>query len=308
MARGRGSLGLGKRGSGKLAGGMNSVFQANLQRQNQNKRRGFDNLGGMLSGLVGGGNVSQYGQQNIDFQSDLRDDIYDKTTINVTGEGYENKFDENGNLISKLTGINKDIYDQSGNLTGVNKDIYDQSGDLTTMFGNQMKDYNSGGFEAMEQRRLERMRALTSEDNERRAQQIRERNLNTGASSYGVMQGQLAENNYLNQQDLGYQNNAFNQAIQGGQYLSGQRTGVRDSMFAAASPANTMLGQQMSKINAVGNVNALAKSGTMLADQQAAAAEAKSKGKNKFWGSLLEFGGNALIPGAGTVAKAALYA
>ena len=39
MARGRGNLGLGKRGSGKLAGGMNSVFQANLQRQNQNERR-----------------------------------------------------------------------------------------------------------------------------------------------------------------------------------------------------------------------------------------------------------------------------
>jgi len=294
MARGRlGSVSEFKK-TGKLAGGMNSVFQANLQRQNQNKRRGFDNLGGMLSGLVGGGNVSQYGQQNIDFQKDLRDDIYDKTTIDVTGPGYENKFDENGNLIS--------------NLTGVNKDIYDQSGDLTTMFGNQMKDYNSGGFEAMEQRRLERMRALTSEDNEQRALEMRERNQNTGASLYQQYYGSRAEGDRLNRQDLGYQEAAFNQAIQGGQYLSGQRTGVQNSMLTAASPANTMLGQQMSKINAVGNVNALAESGTMLADQQAAAAEAKSKGKNKFWGSLLEFGGNALIPGAGTVAKAALYA
>ena len=294
MARGRlGSVSEFKK-TGKLAGGMNSVFQANLQRQNQNKRRGFDNLGGMLSGLVGGGNVSQYGQQNIDFQKDLRDDIYDKTTVDVTGVGYENKFDENGNLIS--------------NLTGVNKDIYDQSGDLTTMFGNQMKDYNSGGFEAMEQRRLERMRALTSEDNEQRALEMRERNQNTGASLYQQYYGSRAEGDRLNRQDLGYQEAAFNQAIQGGQYLSGQRTGVQNSMLTAASPANTMLGQQMSKINAVGNVNALAESGTMLADQQAAAAEAKSKGKNKFWGSLLEFGGNALIPGAGTVAKAALYA
>ena len=289
MARGRlGSVSEFKK-TGKLAGGMNSVFQANLQRQNQNKRRGFDNLGGMLSGLVGGGNVSQYGQQNIDFQKDLRDDIYDKTTVDVTGVGYENKFDENGNLIS--------------NLTGVNKDIYDQSGDLTTMFGNQMKDYNSGGFEAMEQRRLERMRALTSEDNEQRALEMRERNQNTGASLYQQYYGSRAEGDRLNRQDLGYQEAAFNQAIQGGQYLSGQRTGVQNSMLTAASPANTMLGQQMSKINAVGNVNALAESGTMLADQQAAAAEAKSKGKNKFWGSLLEFGGNALMPGAGTVAK-----
>ena len=249
----------------------------------------FANLGGMLSGFAGGKNVSQYGQQNIDFQKDLRDDIYDKTTIDVTGVGYENKFDENGNLIS--------------NLTGVNKDIYDQSGDLTTMFGNQMKDYNSGGFEAMEQRRLERMRALTSEDNERRAQQIRERNLNTGASSYGVMQGQLAENNYLNQQDLGYQNNAFSQAIQGGEYLSGQRTGAQNSMLAAADPANTMLANQMTKVNATGNLAALSKSGTMLADQQAAAAEAKSKGKNKFWNSVLKMGGNAISPGLGTIAS-----
>jgi len=279
MARGRlGSVSEFKK-TGKLAGGMNSVFQANLQRQNQNKRRGFDNLGGMLSGLVGGGNVSQYGQQNIDFQKDLRDDIYDKTTVDVTGVGYENKFDENGNLIS--------------NLTGVNKDIYDQSGDLTNMFGNQMKDYNSGGFEAMEQRRLERMRALTSEDNKQRALQMRERNQNTGASLYQQYYGSRAEGDRLNRQDLGYQEAAFNQAIQGGQYLSGQRTGVQNSMLTAASPANTMLGQQMSKINAVGNVNALAESGTMLADQQAAAAEAKSKGKNKFWGSLLELGGKA---------------
>ena len=243
------------------------------------------NLIGAGAGLLtgGGGNVSQYGQQNINFQKDLRDDIYDKTTVDVTGVGYENKFDKNGNLIS--------------NLTGVNKDIYDQSGDLTTMFGNQMKDYNSGGFEAMEQKRLERMRALTSEDNEQRALQMRERNQNTGASLYQQYYGSRAEGDRLNRQDLGYQEAAFNQAIQGGQYLSGQRTGTQASMIAAASPANTMLGQQMSKINAVGNVNALAESGTMLADQQAAAAEAKANSKNKFWGSIA----NMVVPGAGTL-------
>ena len=241
------------------------------------------NLGGMLSGLIGGGNVSQYGQQNIDFQSDLRDDIYDKTTVDVTGPGYENKFDENGNLIS--------------NLTGVNKDIYDQSGDLTTMFGNQMKDYNSGGFEAMEQRRLERMRALTSEDNERRAQQIRERNLNTGASSYGVMQGQLAENNYLNQQDLGYQNNAFNQAIAGGQYLSGQRTGAQNSMIAATGNANTMLTNQMAKVDATTGFDLQADAITGMYNQKAVAANSKANSKNKFWGSIA----NMVVPGAGTL-------
>jgi len=241
------------------------------------------NFAGMLSGLASSGNASQFGEAEVSDIQDMRDDVYDKTTINVTGEGYENKFDENGNLISKLTGVNKDIYDQSGN--------------LTTMFGQQMMDYNSGGFEAMEQRRLERMRALTSEDNERRAQQIRERDLNTGASSYGVMQGQLAENNYLNQQDLGYQNNAFNQAIAGGQYLSGQRTGAQNSMIAATGNANTMLTNQMAKVDATTGFDLQADAITGMYNQKAVAANSKANSKNKFWGSIA----NMVVPGAGTL-------
>lgn len=249
----------------------------------------FGNLGGMLSGFANSGNSGQFGEKEVADIGAMRDEIYDKTTIGVTGVGYNNQFDADGNLISELTGVNKDIYDQSGN--------------LTTMLGNQIMDYNSGGFEAMEQRRLERMRALTSEDNERRAQQIRERNINTGASTLGVMQGQIAENNRLNQQDLGYQNNAFLQAIQGGQYLSGQRAGTQNSMLGAAGSANTMLTNQMAKVDATTGFLQEADAITGMYNQQAVAANTKAKSKNKFWGNLLEFGGNALMPGAGTVAK-----
>jgi len=241
------------------------------------------NFGGMLSGFVNSGNSGQFGEKEVADIGNLRDEVYDRTQIDVTGIGYENKFDENGNLISNLTGVNKDIYDQSGN--------------LTTMLGNQIMDYNSGGFEAMEQRRLERMRALTSEDNERRAQQIRERNLNTGASSYGVMQGQIAENNRLNQQDLGYQNNAFLQAIQGGQYLSGQRAGTQNSMLGAAGSANTMLTNQMAKVDATTGFLQEADAITGMYNQQAVAANTKAKSKNKFWGSIA----NMVVPGAGTL-------
>jgi hypothetical protein len=35
----------------------------------------------------------------------------------------------------------------------------------------------------------------------------------------------------------------------------------------------------------------------------AAADQAKRKGKNKFWGSILEIGGNMIAPGAGTAAS-----
>ena len=274
-------------GSGKLAGTTNPVYKANLARQNSNNN--FANLIGAGAGLLTAGKDPGYQAQEYADQQLLSEKVLGLTTPPIKGIGYNNTYNPDTGFQSTLTEDNQNLYDQSGNIAG--------------MFGQQIMDYGSGGFEAMEQRRLERMRALTSEDNERRAQQIRERNLNTGASSYGVMQGQLAENNYLNQQDLGYQNNAFSQAIQGGEYLSGQRTGAQNSMLAAADPANTMLANQMTKVNATGNLTALSKSGTMLADQQAAAAEAKSKGKNKFWNSVLKMGGNAISPGLGTIAS-----
>jgi len=255
----------------------------------------FANLAGAAAGfLTSGGNPSIYGEQEVADLGAMRDEIYDRTQIGVKGIGYENKFDENGNLISNLTGVNKDIYDQSGN--------------LTTMFGNQMTDYNSGGFEAMEQRRLERMRALTSEDNERRAQQIRERDQNTGASLYQQYYNSRAEGDRLNREDLGFQEAAFGQAIQGGQYLSGQRTGAQNSMLAAADPANRMLTGEMSKVDATTGYDLEGDAITGMYNQKAVAANDKANKKNKFWGTVLEVGGNMIAPGAGTVAKAALYA
>ena len=120
---------------------------------------------------------------------------------------------------------------------------------------------------------------------------------------YQQYYGSRAEGDRINQQNLGFINNAFDRSIAGGNYLSGQRTGAQNSMLAAANPANTMLANQMTKVNATGNLTALAESGTMLADQQAAAAEAKSKGKNKFWNSVLKLGGDAIAPGLGTAAS-----
>ena len=241
------------------------------------------NFAGMLSGLASSGNPSQFGEAEVSDIQDIRDDVYDKTTIDVTGVGYENKFDENGNLIS--------------NLTGINKDIYDQSGDLTNMFGNLMRDYNSGGFEAMEQRRLERMRALTSEDNEQRALQMRERNQNTGASLYQQYYNSRAEGDRLNRQDLGYQEAAFGQAMQGGQYLSGQRAGTQNSMIAATGGANTMLTNQMAKVDATTGFDLQADAITGMYNQKAVAANSKANSKNKFWGSIA----NMVVPGAGTL-------
>ena len=249
----------------------------------------FANLIGAGAGLLTAGKDPGYQAQEYADQQLLSEKVLGLTTPNIGGIGYNNTYNPETGFQSNLTEDNQNLYDQSGNIAG--------------MFGQQIMDYGSGGFEAMEQRQLAAQQALVADENELRAQQMRERDLNTGASLYQQYYGSRAEGDRVNQQNLGFINNAFDRSIAGGNYLSGQRTGAQNSMLAAANPANTMLANQMTKVNATGNLTALAESGTMLADQQAAAAEAKSKGKNKFWGNVLKIGGNAIAPGLGTVAS-----
>ena len=112
-----------------------------------------------------------------------------------------------------------------------------------------------------------------------------------------------AEGDRLNRADLGYQEAAFGQAIQGGNYLSGQRNAALTDRLNIASPGNTMLTNQLSKLDATSNLTNESASLTGKYDAMAAADQAKRKGKNKFWGSVLEIGGNMIAPGAGTAAS-----
>ena len=279
-------------GSGKLAGTTNPVYKANLARQNSNNN--FANLIGAGAGLLTAGKDPGYQAQEYADQQLLSEKVLGLTTPPIKGIGYNNTYNSDTGFQSTLTEDNQNLYDQSGNIAG--------------MFGQQIMDYGSGGFEAMEQRRLERMRALTSEDNERRAQQIRERDQNTGASLYQQYYNSRAEGDRLNRADLGYQEAAFGQAMQGGNYLSGQRNAALTDRLNIASPGNTMLTNQLAKLDATSNLTNESASLTAKYDAMAAADKAKRTSKNKFWGSVLEMGGNMIMPGAGTVAKAALYA
>jgi hypothetical protein len=279
-------------GSGKLAGTTNPVYKANLARQNSNNN--FANLIGAGAGLLTAGKDPGYQAQEYADQQLLSEKVLGLTTPPIKGIGYNNTYNPETGFQSTLTEDNQNLYDQSGDIAG--------------MFSGQIMDYGSGGFEAMEQRRLERMRALTSEDNERRAQQIRERDTNTGASLYQQYYNSRAEGDRLNREDLGFQEAAFGQAMAGGNYLSGQRNAALTDRLNIASPGNTMLTNQLAKLDATSNLTNESASLTAKYDAMAAADKAKRTGKNKFWGSVLEFGGNMIMPGAGTVAKAALYA
>ena len=252
------------------------------------------NLFGAGAGLLTAGKDPGYQAQEYADQQLLSEKVLGLTTPNIGGIGYNNTYNQDTGFQSTLTEDNQNLYDQSGNIAG--------------MFGQQIMDYGSGGFEAMEQRQLAAQQALVADENELRAQQMRERDLNTGASLYQQYYGSRAEGDRVNQQNLGFINNAFDRSIAGGNYLSGQRNTALTDRANIASPGNTMLTNQLSKLDATSNLTNESASLTGKYDAMAAADQAKRKGKNKFWGSVLEFGGNMIAPGAGTVAKAALYA
>jgi len=254
----------------------------------------FANLIGAGAGLLTAGKDPGYQAQEYADQQLLSEKVLGLTTPNIGGIGYNNTYNQDTGFQSTLTEDNQNLYDQSGNIAG--------------MFGQQIVDYGSGGFQAMEQRQLAAQQALVADENELRAQQMRERDLNTGASLYQQYYGSRAEGDRVNQQNLGFINNAFDRSIAGGQYLSGQRNTALTDRANIASPGNTMLTNQLSKLDATSNLTNESASLTGKYDAMAAADQAKRKGKNKFWGSVLEFGGNMIAPGAGTVAKAALYA
>ena len=254
----------------------------------------FANLIGAGAGLLTAGKDPGYQAQEYADQQLLSEKVLGLTTPPIQGIGYNNTYNQDTGFQSTLTDDNQNLYDQSGNIAG--------------MFGQQIMDYGSGGFEAMEQRQLAAQQALVADENELRAQQMRERDLNTGASLYQQYYGSRAEGDRVNQQNLGFINNAFDRSIAGGNYLSGQRKTALTDRANIASPGNTMLTNQLSKLNATANLTNESASLTGKYDAMAAADQAKRKGKNKFWGSVLEMGGNMIMPGAGTVAKAALYA
>ena len=245
----------------------------------------FANLIGAAGGLLTAGKDPGYQAQEYVDQQLLSEKVLGLTTPPIGGIGYNNTYNPETGFQSTLTEDNQNLYDQSGNIAG--------------MFGQQIMDYGSGGFEAMEARQLAAQKALVAEENALREQQRREQELNTGASLYQQYYGSRAEGDRINQQNLGFINNAFDRSIAGGNYLSGQRNTALTDRANIASPGNTMLTNQLAKLDATSNLTNESASLTAKYDAMAAADKAKRAGKNKFWGSVLDFA----IPGAGKVAS-----
>lgn len=235
-----------------------------------------------------GNNAGKYGAMDVSGQTNLSDDILDKTTPDVAGIGFTNTY-QDGKFSSTLNEMEKGIYDQTGMLTDI--------------LGKQAQDFFGGGYEGMRRNRYDEAMSLFATDRAREEAERRARQLATGASSTGIQleDANVAQN--IAQQNLQTLAGIDQDVMNFGNFLTGNRNQNIDAMLAQGSAGNTMLANQLSKLDATTNFQNQSDAITAQYDQMAAAEQAKRKSKSSFWGNIFEFGLNTVMPGAGTAAK-----
>ena len=235
-----------------------------------------------------GENPGKYGAMDVSAQQKISEGILDATTPDMAGIGFTNTY-KDGKFTSELNEMEKGIYDQTGMLTDI--------------LGKQAQDFFSGGYEGMRQNRYNEAMSLFSTQRAREEAERRARQIATGASSTGIQleDANAAEN--IGQQNLQALAGIDQDVMNFGNFLTGNRNQNIDAMLAQGSAGNTLLANQLSKLDATTNFQNESDAITAQYDQMAAAEQAKRKSKSSFWGNIFEFGLNTVMPGAGTAAK-----
>ena len=235
-----------------------------------------------------GENPGKYGAMDVSGQQKISEGILDATTPDMAGIGFTNTY-KDGKFTSELNEMEKGIYDQTGMLTDI--------------LGKQAQDFFSGGYEGMRQNRYDEAMSLFSTQRAREEAERRARRLATGASSTEIQleEANVAEN--IGQQNLQALAGIDQDVMNFGNFLTGNRNQNIDAMLAQGSAGNTLLANQLSKLDATTNFQNESDAVTAQYDQMAAADAAKRKSKSNFWGNIFEFGLNTVMPGAGTAAK-----
>lgn len=235
-----------------------------------------------------GENPGKYGAMDVSSQQKISEGILDATTPDMAGIGFTNTY-KDGKFTSELNEMEKGIYDQTGMLTDI--------------LGKQAQDFFSGGYEGMRQNRYDEAMSLFSTQRAREEAERRARRLATGASSTEIQleEANVAEN--IGQQNLQALAGIDQDVMNFGNFLTGNRNQNIDAMIGQGSAGNTLLANQLSKLDATTNFQNESDAVTAQYDQMAAADAAKRKSKSNFWGNIFEFGLNTVMPGAGTAAK-----
>lgn len=300
VGRGRSANRNRTRGSGSSAGVFNPKFLTNLNRQNNITPRGgrfLQNAGQALANRRTG-DPGKYGAEDLQFNIDLGEDVFRKTTPDLNYVGGTNRFVKNPD----------GSYSINASLSDREQEIYDQSGMLTTNLGNLSNEFFKGGYDTMHQNRLDRLRALYTEEDAIAKAELLARNQATGASSTARALGEQAYNRNINQRDLGLIAQADTDVMNYGNFLMNNRGTALDQMIKTGNIANDFISNQMNFADADANLSEISKAKSRQLDQIAAAEEAERKSKSNFWGGIFNAFApaisNAIIPGSGTAMKA----
>jgi hypothetical protein len=223
----------------------------------------------------GGGGAGGWGARDVAYQEALRKDIWQKTTPDVTGVGFKTKWRQ------KEDGT----WEYTAELGEEEQSIYDDAYTRQGMFLDQATALGSGGWEQAQQSRFDQKRALYAGEDAREAAIRRERQYATGASTTGMFaeDARAAEN--LNQRNMLLEEAAFNESQQLIDSALARGRGDVSMMGDVAGWANQFL--KIPTADPKGNLQNVSDAFTRQMDQEAAAAAAKRKGMNKFWGNLL---------------------
>jgi len=250
---------------------------------------------GGAAGMFSNRDPGRFPEEDLAYQEGLRKDVWQKTTPDVKGVGFQTKWRQ------KPDGT----WEYTSELGEDEQAIRDAAYTRQEMFLDQASALGAGGWEQAQQSRFDQKRGLYAESDALAQQQRLAREQATGASSTGMFLGQMGEQEKLNRRNMLLEEAAFNESQ--GLIDANLRRGRGDvtMMGDVANWANQYL--DIPSADAKGNLAGVGDASTRKWDTLAAFEEEKAKSKNKFIGNILEWGGNMLMPGAGTTAKSLLY-
>ena len=250
---------------------------------------------GGAAGMFSNRDPGRFPEGDLAYHEGLRKDVWQKTTPDVKGVGFQTKWRQ------KPDGT----WEYTSELGEDEQAIRDAAYTRQEMFLDQASALGAGGWEAAQQSRFDQKRGLYAESDAQALQERLAREQATGASSTGMFLGQMGEQEKLNRRNMLLEEAAFNESQ--GLIDANLRRGRGDvtMMGDVANWANQYL--DIPSADAKGNLAGVGDASTRKWDTLAAFEEEKAKSKNKFIGNILEWGGNMLMPGAGTTAKSLLY-
>ena len=291
VGRGRSANRNRTRGSGNIAGGMNSKFLTNLNRQNSITPRGGSQFLSGLGNMVGANrDPGKYGQADLDYQEGIREDIFKKTTPDVNFVGGTTRYRQNPD----------GTYSYTSEADAANTQIREDAIRRQGMFGQQAEDLAAGGWRDAQKSRYGDLMSIYEEELAVADQLRRARELNTGASSTQQMLNQMNADASTNRLKLAAMNQAFDQSQSLIDSNLARSTGQYNMLTGVEDKTNRYL--NIPAINATGNLGNVSDASTRLNDQLAYADQQQAQGKSDFWGSIFGAVGNTVAPGIGGVA------